>query len=620
VIYQFAVGMHDIAQFLARHPPFDTLDEETLERVASSAEIEFYAAGTAILESAEATSRFAYVVRRGSVELLVDGRLHDLLGEGEMFAFASLLQDAPLGFVARAAEDTLAYRFPEPTILPVLERPAAVRFVVRSMARDVHLLTRPEEAPAPSAAGRPVRELIRAPALVLAPETGVQEAAGRMVEQGVTCVLVDLGDRLGIVTDRDLRTRVIADGAGPGTPISDVMSAPAWTVAPDRSGTEALLEMLDHGIRHLPVQGPEGILGVLDDVDLLASERRAPFRLRAQIARGADEAQVAAAAAELPGTVIALHDADVPAVGICRTMAGIHDTIVRRLIELAHDELGAPPAPYTWLATGSYGRREPFPSSDVDSALAWEATGDDPELRERLVAVARRVREGLVAAGLHSDPQGAVAGKPLFTRSIEDWDHAIAAWSRDPDEGRGLMIMSVVIESDAVWGSTALAKRISDAAARAPGRELLLTRLRAAALAQKPPTGFLRDFVLHSTGERRGVLDIKRGGLLPIESLARWSGLAAGVGAASTNERLRASEAAGTLDAGDAAVLRDALELMSELRMEHQVEQLRDGRPPDNLIAPKSLPSVTRTALKEAFRAIARVQRGIGVASGLSPR
>ena len=108
--------------------------------------------------------------------------------------------------------------------------------------------------------------------------------------------------------------------------------------------------------------------------------------------------------------MIALHDADVPAVAISRTMAGIHDTIVRRLIELAHDELGAPPAPYTWLATGSYGRREPFPSSDVDSALAWEATGDDPELRERLVAVARRVVGGARGSGLHSDPQGAVAG------------------------------------------------------------------------------------------------------------------------------------------------------------------------------------------------------------------
>ncbi|MET0835472.1 MAG: cyclic nucleotide-binding domain-containing protein, partial [Thermoleophilaceae bacterium] len=146
--------MHDIAHFLRQHPPFDTLDGETLEAVAGSAEIEFYAAGTAILESAAATSRHAYVVRRGSVELLVEGRLHDLLGEGEMFAFASLLQDAPLGFVARANEDTLAYRFPVDAILPVLVRPAAVRFVVRSLAKDVRLLSRPGEAAAPSTSGR----------------------------------------------------------------------------------------------------------------------------------------------------------------------------------------------------------------------------------------------------------------------------------------------------------------------------------------------------------------------------------------------------------------------------------------------------------------------------------
>jgi CBS domain-containing protein len=613
--------MHDIAEFLRRHPPFDSLDEETLAKAAASAEVEFHAAGAAILDSAAETARFAYVVRRGAVELRIDGRLLDLIGEGEMFAFASLLDEAPLGFVARAAEDTLVYRLPEDAIRPVLERPAAVRFLARAMSKGVRLLAGREQDQVATPAGRRVGELIRAAPLVCPPGTSVQDVARRMIDAGVTCAVVDLGDGLGIVTDRDIRTRVVAAGAGPDTPISEVMSAPAWTVASDRTDTEALLEMLDHGIRHLPVLAPGGaLLGVLDDADLMASERRAPFRLRAQIARGADPAGVAAAAKQLPETVIALQDADVPAAAISRMMAGIHDTIVRRLIELAHDELGAPPVLYTWLATGSYGRREPFPSSDIDSALAWEGDGEDTEVRKRLAAVARRVVEELTAAGFRIDPQGAVAGRPLFTRSIVDWERALSAWSRDPDQGRGLMLMSVVIESDAVWGSQALATRISDASARAPGRELLLTRLRAAALAERPPTGFFRDFVLHSTGERRGVLDIKRGGLLPIESLARWAGLAAGVGAASTSERLRAAAASGTLAGDDVAALRDALELMTELRMEHQVEQLRAGRAPDNLIAPKDLPPVTRTALKEAFRSVARVQRGIGVSLGLSPR
>ena len=290
--------MHDIADFLVRHPPFDTLDEQALENVAASTEIEFHAARAPILDSAEATSEFAYVVRRGAVELLVDGRLLDVLGEGEMFGFASLLTHDPLGFVARAAEDTLVYRIPADAIRPVLERPAAVPFVARAMDKGVRLLAGHGERPEPTTGGRQVRELIRATPLVCSPDTSVQEAAQGMVDAGVTCAVVELGDGLGIVTDRDIRTRVVAAGAGPDTPLTEVMSAPAWTVPADRTGTEALLTMLDHGVRHLPVlDSGRRLIGVLDDVDLMASERRAPFRLRAAIARGETPAEVAAAAA-----------------------------------------------------------------------------------------------------------------------------------------------------------------------------------------------------------------------------------------------------------------------------------------------------------------------------------
>ena len=52
---------------------------------------------------------------------------------------------------------------------------------------------------------------------------------------------------------------------------------------------------------------------MLDDVDLMASERRAPFRLRRADRAQRDAAEVAAAAAELPDTVIALYDAGLPA-------------------------------------------------------------------------------------------------------------------------------------------------------------------------------------------------------------------------------------------------------------------------------------------------------------------
>jgi CBS domain-containing protein len=612
--------MHDIAEFLQRNPPFDTLDEETLRGVAASAEIEFHAAGAPILESAEATAEFAYVVRRGSVELLTRGRLFDLVGEGEMFGFASLLAEGPLGFVARAAEDTLVYRIPERAIRPVLERPAAVRFVAESLTRHGRLLASPDPQPPPPATGRAVGELIRAPALVCPPATPVQQAARRMVETGRSCVVTDLGDRLGIVTDHDIRTRVLAAGAGPDTPLSEVMTAPARTVAADTTAFEALVEMLDHGVRHLPVLEPQRrLIGVIDDVDLLASERRAPFHLRSLIARSRDAAGVAEAAIELPRTVIALYDADVPAPLISRMIASIHDTITRRLIEITDEEIGPPPVPYSWLALGSFGRREPFPGSDVDCALAWDG-GDDPGPREDMLALAARVLAGLSASGLTPDARGAVASNPLFARSIMEWERATEEWLEDPDRGRGLMLLSVVVESAEVWGAASAAERLAAAFAKVPQRDLTLRRLAIAALAERPPTGFFRDFVLESSGERKGRLDIKHGGLLPIESLARWAGLAAGVSAASTRARLEAAEAEGTLEADDAAVLRDAFELVGALRMEHHVERLRAGLPPDDLIDPQRLAPLTRTSLKEAFRAVARVQRGVALKLGLSGR
>jgi CBS domain-containing protein len=112
-------------------------------------------------------------------------------------------------------------------------------------------------------------------------------------------------------------------------------------------------------------------------------------------------------------------------------------------------------------------------------------------------------------------------------------------------------------------------------------------------------------------GEHRGTLDIKKRGLLPIVDLARSAALAAGVSAASTAARLDAAEAAETIPRSDVTVLRDAFELITELRMQHQVQQLRHGQPPDNHMDPATLTPLVRTYLREAFRAITRVQRGI---------
>jgi CBS domain-containing protein len=166
------------------------------------------------------------------------------------------------------------------------------------------------------------------------------------------------------------------------------------------------------------------------------------------------------------------------------------------------------------------------------------------------------------------------------------------------------------VDARPVWGVRA-GPSVADVFRDARRHPDLLRLLGRYALAHRPPTGFLRDFVVEHSGRRRGKLDLKRGGLVPIVDLARWAGMAAGVTSASTPARLRAAAAAGTLDAGPAATLEEAFHLVLQLRMAHQVEQLRAGAEPDDLVRPADLSPVTRVSLREAFRTVATVQRRI---------
>ena len=179
--------------------------------------------------------------------------------------------------------------------------------------------------------------------------------------------------------------------------------------------------------------------------------------------------------------------------------------------------------------------------------------------------------------------------------------------------------MSLVTDGRPVW-ATRPGPPVAEVLWEARGRPDLRRLLAMFALSFRPPTGFLRDFVVEHSGERRGQLDIKHGGLIPIVDLARWAGMAAGVSSASTVERLQAAEAAGTLDSTQARTLIEAFGFIFSLRLDHQVEQVRRGEAPDDFIDPKTLNPLTRSYLREAFRAVASVQSGLSNELSLGAR
>jgi CBS domain-containing protein len=603
--------MHDIAEFLKAHEPFSDLDQRDLDWLAERAKVEFVTAGTVIFKQGQPPPDEIRVIRRGAVELSERGRLLDLLEDGEMFGQAWMFSGLPTGWEAQAREDTLCYAISAEDVVPLLSGPAGLRFVARSLL----MLPRPGETDDSEVdeldpAQQPAEALVREQPVICQPSVSLREAARSMVETGASSVLVGLEDgEFGILTDHDLRSRVVAQGLSLETPVREVLTTPVFTVRADQPAADLMLAMLDHGIRHLPVlSATDEVLGVVTDLDLLAAQARTPFVLRRAIADAKNDEELREAAARLDPTVIALHHGGVGPGQISAIISVVVETLVRRMVELAVEVAGPPPTEFAWLSLGSHGRREAVPSSDVDSGVVWDDRGG-ASAAPYMHGLAEQVGGLLAATGMRSDAHGVTAAGAAMAWDAVEWREAIGRWLDEPTN-ESLMAISILLDGRTIHGPSQ-AFGVLSAVRDARSRPRLLRLLLRLALVNRPPTGFLHDIVVEHSGEHRGSFDIKSGGLMPIVGIARYAGLAAGAKSTSTVSRLRAAGAAGVLPESDATTLEEAYRLMTALRMEHQVRELEAGTDPDDYVDPKALNALTRRYLREAFRLVASTQKGL---------
>jgi CBS domain-containing protein len=434
-----------------------------------------------------------------------------------------------------------------------------------------------------------------------------------MTAVGASAVIVDLGSSVGIVTDSDLRSRVVANGLSADSPVSAVMTAPAFTVGAERPGSEVLLDMLDRGVKHFPVTSASGrVIGIVEDHDLVAIESRTSFHLRQAIARVGTVDELVVTSSKLRPAVVSMHRGGMNALDVMSVFSVVADALTRRALDFAIAQTGEPPVRFSWLALGSQARREALPSSDLDSAIAWFAQNEIEGSLERKYFgdVATIATDILMRCGFRPDEHRVSASDPLFVRSLSSWHHEVHSFLNDPTQKKALVLVSVLVDSRPVWGVES-EPLIAETFRLARAYPQLLRLLAQFALSHKPPVGFFRGLAIDVSGEGRSRLDLKLGAVVPITDLARWAGMTAGVACASTIARLDAASDIGTLTASDAHTLRDAFELVSQLRLDHQVAQIEAGAEPGDVIALDELSPLVRTYLKEAFRAVVSVQRHV---------
>jgi CBS domain-containing protein len=609
----------DVRAFLADHPPFDALGPDGLDRVVASVQIEHFAPGTVILLQAGAPARHLFVVRRGGAEIVDDGRVIDEIGEGDVFGMWSLLGHVAPTATVRASEDTLCYLIDPDVANEVLRSGAGVAFVAASVRRRIARVDETLKGEIDPVSYRQVGALVRRPPVTCDSATPVAEAAELMSRERVSSLLIpNAGGGVGILTDRDLRARVVAERRSGDTPIREVMTQRAETVTPTTMAGEVLLRMLEGGFHHFPIAAPDGtVVGVVTDTDLMGIGRDTPFALKSTIERAADREAVAVAIGELPRVVSALVSSSADPVDVGHVIAFSIDAATRRLLELGIAEHGEPPVPWAWLALGSAARQEQAIRTDQDHALAFDGERDAADAT--LAQLAEFVTAGLEAAGIPRCRGDVMATNEALRLTVQEWVERFDHWMRiqSPTASEQL---SIVFDFRRVAGPLNADVALDAALAKAIEHPLFLQHLARRALDLRPPIGFVRGIIVDHQGEHPGKVDIKHGGIVIVGNLARAYAIRAGLTAKRTLDRLRASEGAGAIDAETREGLEEAFRFLWEVRLRHHVEQLDAGEHPDDFVDPKELGAVARQGLKEAFRIIARAQKALALEAGVALR
>jgi CBS domain-containing protein len=600
----------EVAAFLARHPPFDGLDPGEVEQIAAAVELREYRAGEVVLVEDAAPASVLYVIRDGSMELVHEEEVVDILEPGEAFGHPSLLSGMAPAFTVRAHEDSTCYAVPRELALEALSSPSGTGFVARTL-RDRLARTGHVVHGLPQLATVRVDELISGPAVTCEPYTTIRHAAETMTKHDVSALLVPDGERLTILTDADLRAKVIAGNISPENPVS-LVTSPAILVPPDRLAVDAVVDMLSMNVDHLLVveTSPRAVVGIVSATDLIGLEQHSPFALRHAMLVAADEDELVGVAARLPRLFLGLLDAGVEAVDIGRVLTLQLDSLTSRLIDFSIRRHGPAPSAWAWLVLGSAARRELTLGSDQENGLAYAADGD-PEVDEYFALLGAEVSMGLSRCGFQPDANDVVAANRLWRLSEERWLEVFAEALDTPDRSN-LIRATVAFDFRHGGGGLEIVPPLVKILRTAHRHPDFVHRLARTATDFKPPLGFRSSLVVERAGDESGKLDIKRGGIIPIVNLARFHALANGITISATLDRLVAARDAGGLEEEVAAALIEALGIISRIRLEHHAAKIEAGERPDNLVEPGQLPPVARLELREAFRSIAHAQKRLG--------
>ena len=607
------VELDEVRDFLAASDPFAQLPTNELSGLPRHMSMRYVRRSDTII-SAGQTNDMLYIIRSGAVDVLDgEGTLLDRRDAGRSFGFSTLMGNNTCRYSMIAVEDTLLLTMPREPFVELAERnPEIARFFSGQSARMRAAAAQLRQESSSDVLRTQLGDFkIPNPATVT-PDTTIQDAARIMENRNVSSLLVSRDGGLeGIVTDRDMRGRVVANNMDVTLPVTEIMTPNPRAVTSDALAFEAMLIMADMRIHHLPVVDEGAVTGIIASADIMRLLRHDPIYLTADLSRRTtpeDMREVYESAADVAVRFIERGASAEEVTGLLTVAA---DSLARRLITLAEEQLGPPPVPYAFVVLGSQGRRGMGLASDQDNALILDDSYDPDLHGDYFKNLADYVCTGLDSAGQVLCPGDMMAMNPDWRMTVTQWTNTFHTWITAP-EPEALLHAQTFFDMRAIHGALELVDNVHTTAvnmATHSGR--LHAHLATLAARREPPLGFFRGFVVDRSGDYANTLDVKKGGTAAIVQMARLYALSAGIDAVGTRLRLQSAASAGAVSERGAEDLIDAFDFLTTIALRQHAEQLRRGQKPNYHIDPKELGKLDREHLRDAFQIIKGMQSAL---------
>ena len=608
--------------------PFNDLDDATLKNLSRHCRVDFFPKGTRIFTAGETEVTHLYLIQRGGVKAFIEDEhgevtLKDFRGEGAYVGALAIIRGTPANLNIETVEDTFCFLLPSEIFLKLVEeQPSFAQYYLKSFSEKI-VNTAYNELRHHKVSARSGDDLylfsVRVGDLVktlrkVSAKSSIQAAAATMAEFRVGSLLVhdslDEEKIIGIVTDRDLRGKVVAAGLDYNLPVEDIMTGPVQTVLSQSLCFDVLLKMMSTSIHHLAVERGGRVIGVVTSHDIMLLQGHSPYYLFKEIRGKQKISGLYVLAQKIPEVIRGLIKEGAKAGNITQMIAILNDHILERMLTLLEEELGKPPVSYCWLLMGSEGRREQTFKTDQDNAILYADPADETEKKAAEVyfkEFAARAIEHLVNCGYPLCPGEIMAINPKWCQPLSVWKEYFSRWISAPDPTE-LLHATIFFDFRSGFGDHALARQLrTHLNERAQQKDIFLFHLARQCMSTRTPLSFFKNFIVDKDGEHKNALDIKRQGLTPYVNFARVLALSHGINETNTLARLKALHDSDFLSKELWGAANDAYELQMQQRLIHQLGQIEEGVLPDNHINPEQLSALERRMLKDAFAVIDRL-------------